>query len=77
MDELKLNKWQRDFDKAAKALQVEYDAYFLPKKFSETYRLELTESQSFSLVINPESLPKEIENRLKDIFIKTQPEDSV
>ncbi len=77
MDGLKLTKWQNDFEKEAITLQVEYDAYLLPKEFSETYHLKITESQWLELVIEKDSLPNEIEDRLVDMFNKTQPEDSV
>lgn len=77
MDGLKLTKWREDFEKEAKTLQTEYDAFLLPKKFNETYRLEISESQWLKLVIEKDSLPKGIEDRLVDILNKTQPEDSV
>jgi hypothetical protein len=77
MDGLKLTKWQEDFEKEAKTLQTGYDAFLLPKKFSEAYHLEITNSQWLELVIEKDSLPKEIEERLIDIFNKSQPEDSV
>lgn len=77
MDGLKLTKWREDFEKEAKTLQTKYDAFLLPKKFNDIYRLEISESQWLKLVIEKDSLPKEIEDRLVDILNKTQPEDSV
>jgi hypothetical protein len=31
MDGLKLDKWQKSFEAEVKSLQVEYDAFLLPK----------------------------------------------
>jgi hypothetical protein len=77
MDGLKLTKWQEDFEKEADTLQTQYDAFLLPKKFSDTYHFEITSSQWLELVIEKDSLPKEIEDRLVDMFNRAQPEDSV
>lgn len=78
MDGLKLNKWQEDFEAEVKGLQTEYDAFLLPKKFEDTYRLKIDEtSQTLSLWIDSENLPKEIEDRLSELLLKTEPEDSV
>lgn len=78
MDGLKLNKWQKAFETEVKNLQAEYDAFLLPKKFVDTYKLKIDEiSHTLSLWIDTENLPKEIENRLSELLLKTEPEDSV
>lgn len=78
MDGLKLDKWQKIFEEEVKNLQVEYDAFLLPKKFEDTYQLKIDEiSQTLSLWIDTENLPKEIENRLSELLLKTEPEDSI
>ncbi len=78
MDGLKLDKWEKSFQAEVKSLQTEYDAFILPKKFEDTYQLKIDEtSQTLSLWIDTENLPKEIENRLSELLLKTEPEDSV
>lgn len=78
MDGLKLDKWQKSFDTEVKSLQVEYDAFLLPKKFEDTYQLKIDETNhTLSLWIDTQNLPKEIENRLSELLLKTEPEDSV
>ncbi len=78
MDGLKLEKWQKSFEAEVKSLQVEYDAFFLPKKFEDTYQLKIDEANhTLSLWIDTGSLPKEIENRLSELLLKAEPEDSV
>lgn len=78
MDGLKLDKWQKSFEAEVKSLQVEYDAFLLPKKFEDTYQLKVDETnQILSLWIDTETLPKEIEDRLSESFLKMEPEDSV
>lgn len=78
MDGLKLDKWEKSFQAEVKSLQTEYDAFILPKKFEDTYQLKIDEtSQTLSLWIDTENLPKEIENRLSELLLKMEPEDSV
>jgi hypothetical protein len=78
MDGLKLDNWRKSFEAAVKSVQVEYDAFLLPKKFEDTYQLKIDETtQTLSLWIDTETLPKEIEDRLSDLFLRTEPEDSV
>lgn len=76
MNELKLDMWQKSFNKEVKSLQTEYDAFLLPKKFEDTYQVKIDEAtQTLSLWIDTENLPKEIEDRLSELLIKTEPED--
>ena len=76
MDGLKLDNWQKSFVAAVKSVQVEYDAFLLPKKFDDTYQVKIDEAtQTLSLWIDTENLPKEIEDRLSELLIKTEPED--
>ncbi len=78
MDGLKLDKWQKTFEVEVKSLKAEYDAFLLPKKFEDAYQLKIDEtSQTLSLWIDTENLPKEIEERLSELLVKTEPEDSV
>lgn len=78
MGGLKLDKWQKCFEEEVKSLQAEYDAFLLPKKFGDTYQLKIDEAtQTLSLWIDTETLPKEIEYRLSELFLRTEPEDSV
>jgi hypothetical protein len=78
MDGLKLDKWQKAFETEVKNVQAEYDAFLLPKKFEDTYKLKIDEtSHTLSLWIDTENLPKEIEHRLSELLLKTEPEDSV
>lgn len=76
MDGLKVGKWQKSFEAQVKSLQVEYDAFLLPKKFEDTYQLKIDETNhTLSLWIDTENLPKEIENRLSELLLETEPED--
>lgn len=78
MDGLKLDKWQKAFETEAKGLQTEYDAFLLPKKFEDTYQLKIDETNhTLSLWIDTQNLPKEIEDRLSELLLQTEPEDSV
>lgn len=78
MDGLKLDKWRKSFEEAVAGLQTEYDAFLLPKKFEDTYQLQINEtSHSLFLWIDTENLPKELENRLSELLINTEPEDSI
>ena len=78
MDGLKLDKWQKSFEAEVKSLKTEYDAFLLPKEFEDTYQLKTDETnQTLSLWIDTENLPKEIEDRLSELLLKTEPEDSV
>lgn len=78
MDWVKLDRWQKSFNKEVKSLQIEYDAFLLPKRFEDTYQVKIDETtQTLSLWIDTETLPKEIEDRLSELFLRTEPEDSV
>ena len=69
MDGLKLVKWKKSFEVEVTSLQVEYDAFFLPKKFEDTYQLKIDETNhTLSLWIDTGNLPKEIENRLSELL---------
>jgi hypothetical protein len=77
MDGIKLEKWRLSFEKEVKALQIEYDAFLLPKKLQDTYKLMTDNTtQTLSLWIDSE-LPTEIKDRLTGLLIKTEPEDSI
>lgn len=78
MNWVKLDRWQKSFNKEVKSLQIEYDAFLLPKRFEDTYQVKIDETtQTLSLWIDTETLPKEIEDRLSELFLRTEPEDSV
>ncbi len=78
MDGLKLDRWQKSFKTEVKSLQTEYDVFLLPKKFEDTYQVKIDETtQTLSLWIDTETLSKEIEDRLSEFFLRTEPEDSV
>lgn len=77
MDRLKLDKWQKSFEAEVTGVQIEYDAFLLPKRFEDTYQLKIDQTtHTLSLWIDTEILPKEIEDRLSELFLKTEPEDS-
>ena len=40
MDRLKLDKWQKSFEAEVTGVQIEYDAFLLPKRFQDTYQLK-------------------------------------
>lgn len=78
MDGLKLEKWKKAFEKEVKKIEVEYDNFLLPKKFEETYQLKMDEpGHILSLWIDTDNLPQEIEKRLAQLLLETEPEDSV
>ena len=73
MDGLKLDKWMKSFEAEVTSLQAEYDAFLLPKKFEDTYQLKIDETNhTLSLWIDTGHLPKEIENRLSELLLKTE-----
>lgn len=78
MDGLKIDKWQKSFETEVKSLKMEYDAFLLPVKFEDTYQLKIDETNhTLSLWIDTENLPKGIEDRLSELLLKTEPEDSI
>jgi hypothetical protein len=78
MDGLKLDKWQKFFEAEVKLLKTEYDTFFLPKKFEDIYQLKIdVTNQTLYLWIDAENMPKEIENRLSELLLKTEPEDFI
>jgi len=78
MDGLKLAKWRKDFEDEVKGLQIEYDAFLLPKKFQDIYQLKVSDnSQTLSLWIDTDNVPPVIQNRLSELLLKTEPEDSI
>jgi len=76
MDELKLNKWKENFEQEAKSIQTAYNSFFLTKKLEELYTIRLDKSGEWELQLN-EQLPKEIRDRLTQIFLSAKPEDSI
>lgn len=78
MNGLKLDRWQKSFNTEVKSLKTEYDAFLLPKRFEDTYQVKIDETtQTLSLWLDKETLPKQIEDRLSELLLKTEPEDSV
>ena len=78
MDGLKLEKWRKAFEKEVQHLKTEYDAFLLPKKFEDIYQLKISDTtQTLSLWMDTDIVPKEIQNRLAELLLKTDPEDSV
>jgi len=78
MDGLKLDKWKENFNQEVQNLQTEFDSFLNGKKLSHCYEIKEDEvSQSLSLVITDNTLPKEIKNGLINSFDITRPEDSV
>ena len=59
MDGLKLDIWQKSFNKEVKSLKTEYDAFLLPKKFDDTYKVKIYEAtKTLSICIETENIPK-------------------
>lgn len=79
MDGVKLTKWRENFKAGMANLQIEFDAFFVEKKLNEFYRLKVDEvSQNLVLeILNQDELPKEIADRLIQIFTQAKPEDSI
>ena len=79
MDGLKLSKWKENFEAGLKALQIEVEAYMLPKKLDEFYCLRADEENQMLVleIFNHDGLPKEIEDRIIGIYEYFKPEDSV
>lgn len=44
MDELKLEKWKRNFNMKVEKIRIEFDEYFKNKKPDDYYTLKLNES---------------------------------
>ncbi len=77
MDGIKLEKWRRAFDNEVTLLQAEYDALFLPKKFEDTYVLQVDETKHTLCLKMDGDLPAGMQNRLEKLLLATEPEDSV
>lgn len=78
MDELKLDKWRENFQVEVQNLQIEFDSFFQTKKLNQYYELKIDEvSQNLSLEITDNTLPKDVKERLIDLFNATKPEDSI
>ncbi len=79
MDGVKLTKWRENFKAGIGNLQIEFDAFFVEKKLDEFYSLKVDEvSQNLVLeILNQDELPKEIADRLIQIFTQAKPEDSI
>ncbi len=78
MDGLKLEKWRLAFEKEVRIIKNEYNAYLLPKQFEDIYELKTSKTtQTLSLWIDTENVPGVIQNRLSELLLKTEPEDSV
>lgn len=78
MDELKLNRWKETFNNEIRNLQTEYNAFLKQQPLTDFYKLYIEEGmQELSLKIVEEGLPKEIKNKLMQLFTNTKPEDSI
>ena len=76
MDEIKLVAWKKRFEQEVKCIQTEYNSYFLNNSMEELYTINLDESNEWDLRLSAQ-LPKEIKDRLMQIFLSAKPEDSV
>lgn len=78
MDGLKLERWRKAFEDRVQDIRISYDAFLLPKKFEEVYRLEVAgTAYVLSLWMDTESVPAEIQHRLELLLAETEPEDSI
>ena len=79
MDGLKLSRWKENFEGEIKTLQIQFDAFMLPKKLDKFYSLKADEeNQNLILeILNLHELPKKIEERIKAIYESSRPEDLV
>jgi hypothetical protein len=78
MDGIKLEKWRHAFAKEVGAIKNEYNAFLLPKKFEDIYELKTSETtHTLSLWIDAQNVPQEIQDRLTELLLKTEPEDSL
>jgi mannitol/fructose-specific phosphotransferase system IIA component len=74
MNTIQSAKWQQDFETAAKALQIEYDAFFIAGNIQDSYRLQVDErSNMLSLVILNSALPHDMQTKLADLLVQTKP----
>lgn len=79
MDGLKLDKWRENFNTGMAALQIEFDAFFPQRKMGEFYILKVDEvSENLVLeILHHDELPKEIADRITEVFFNAKPEDSI
>lgn len=74
MNTIQSAKWQHDFETAAHALQIEYDAFFIAGNIEDSYRLQVDEhSNILSLVIVNPALPHDMQTKLADLLVQTKP----
>lgn len=78
MDGLKLDKWKENFQREVQNLQIELDSFFQTKKLKQYYEVKVDEvSENLTLEIIDNTLPKDVQKRLIDLFNASKPEDSV
>ncbi len=79
MDGLKLSKWKENFEAGITNLHIEFDAFLLPKKLQEFYSLPANEENQNLVVeiLNHHEFPKEIEDRITEIYESSKPVDSM
>lgn len=78
MDEVKLTHWRKSFDEEVHFFKIQFDSYFTSKKLEDFYVLNVDNiTQTLSISIIDNSLPKHLQERLIMILSKTRPEDSV
>lgn len=76
MDELKLEKWKKDFNAKAENIWIEFAPFFKNKDSDDYYELKLDESSEFFLEFK-NKLSDDVQQRLEKILAETKPEDSV
>ena len=76
METNKLERWVKDFNKEIGSLQVSLDALFIPGKIESYYNLKIDRDHNNLLleIVDEEQLPREIVDRILQIYLKSKPE---
>lgn len=77
MDGIKLKKWEADFIREMKHLEIEFNTTFPNGSLKDYYKVELDPTSDELSVILKEGLSNSMENRIVQILADTKPEDSV
>ena len=75
MNEIQLNKWIKDFEKEVKAIEIEFNAFFLSRKIRDYYSLRVNKASGYlSIDINRrDDLPSEVIDRLTVAYLSSKP----
>lgn len=73
MNDKELNLWRQKFEESIKAIEVEFDAFFLSRNISDYYRLSPSSSNLTLEIDRRDELPVEIVERITHAYLNAKP----